>query len=247
MMIDRQKDTEDMRLGHSQRGENFLQPHDIEGCKTVSIPLEHGYQISCRQNGEKINTLQSHSMIGALTNLAITTRPYIIHSMAKVAQRNIDVHIKHMNMAKHVLRYLEGTINVKLLYCSDDEELQRYAVADCEGDETDRKSYVSFLFHCEKCSNWKDAVALSSNASGYTSISNAAKKAIYLQSLLNEFKCDINAPVLIQFDNQGAMNIATYTVMYNRSKHIVIKSHHIHDVIKKRLIIGKVKKHGQTS
>uniref|UniRef100_A0A1A9Z1X8 Uncharacterized protein n=1 Tax=Glossina pallidipes TaxID=7398 RepID=A0A1A9Z1X8_GLOPL len=37
-------------------------------------------------------------------------------------------------------------------------------------------------------------------------------------------------PILIKVDNQGAMNIATCTVMYSRSKRIVIKSHHIRDL-----------------
>ncbi|XP_017460774.1 PREDICTED: uncharacterized mitochondrial protein AtMg00810-like, partial [Rhagoletis zephyria] len=90
---------------------------DGDAGKAVSKPLEVGFQTSCdKDECAKVNTTEYQSLIGALVYLAISTRPDIIHSVSKLAQRNTDPHIEHKTAAKHILRYLKGTAEFKLHY-----------------------------------------------------------------------------------------------------------------------------------
>lgn len=44
----------------------------------------------------------------------MTTRPDILHSVTKLAQRNVDPNKEHEVGAKRILRYLKGTTELKL-------------------------------------------------------------------------------------------------------------------------------------
>ncbi|KAH8266446.1 hypothetical protein KR044_006732, partial [Drosophila immigrans] len=79
----------------------------MQNCKPNSIPLEAGYQVKCDNEGcTKVNQSRYQLLIGSLLYLAMTTRPDILDSTAKLAQRNADPHKEHEGAAKRILRYL---------------------------------------------------------------------------------------------------------------------------------------------
>jgi len=53
--------------------------------------------------------------------LAVVSRPDILHSVSKLSQRNTDPHHEDEAAAKHVLRYLCGTINLSIVYMKTGE------------------------------------------------------------------------------------------------------------------------------
>ena len=54
-------------------------------------------------------------------HLAISTRPDIIHSVCKLAQRYQNPHVDHKKPVKHILRYLRSTKRLRLQYTKSSE------------------------------------------------------------------------------------------------------------------------------
>lgn len=205
------------------------------------MPLDSNYQIKCDEKCEKVESTLYQSLIGALLYLALTTRPDILHSVSKLAQRNADPHTEHFKAAKNVLRYLKGTKDLKLKFCKGGNQLIGYADADWGGCTTNRKSYSGYIFYLGNCAiSWESkkqsTTALSSTEAEYISMSNAAKEAIYLRRLLQELGFLNKEGVKLNVDNQGALKLATNPVFHNRSKHIDIKYHHIREVVNNKEI-----------
>ncbi|XP_070144856.1 uncharacterized protein [Drosophila kikkawai] len=69
-----------------------------------------------------------------------------MHSVCKLAQRNCDPHQEHELAAKHILRYLSKTIDLKLRYQKTGQRLHAYVDADWANSILDRKSYTGYGF-----------------------------------------------------------------------------------------------------
>lgn len=123
--------------------------------------------------------------------LAITTRPDMMHSVAKLAQRNVIPHKEHEVAAKRILRYLKGTSNLKLHYHATGKPIHGYVDADWANDTSDRKSYSGYVFiNAAGPISWESKkqslVALSSTEAEYVALSIAAREAVFMKKFLKE-------------------------------------------------------------
>lgn len=239
MEIEREGDNGMIKLGQSQYIRDVLKHYGMESCKPLAVPLETGYQINNNDDGEKIDQTQYQSLIGTLMYLAISTRPDILHSVSKMAQRNADPRKNHMVQLKHILRYLKGTIDLKLIYQPEGNQLEGYVDSDWGGNSVDRKSYTGFIFYFGGSpitweSRKQKSVALSSTEAEYMAASEASKEAIYLKRLLAELNASNEDTVTLHIDNQGAQKLAENPVHHKRSKHIDIRFHHIRDLVQNK-------------
>ncbi|KAH8338210.1 hypothetical protein KR067_004339 [Drosophila pandora] len=187
--------------------------------------------------------------------LAVISRPDILHSISKLSQRNTDPHVEHESAAKHVLRYLSGTVDLSLHYCKSDGSVDGFTDADWANDKLDRKSYSGYTFFMAGgVFSWASAkqsvVALSSTEAEYIAMATAAREAAYLQKLLTELDVPLSVgrevgctyavgtaqkniyPMTINCDNTSAQHIATNPVQHKRTKHIDIKYHYIREKVK---------------
>ena len=55
-------------------------------------------------------------IVGNLIYAVTTTRPDLCFIVTKLSQVMSEPHGKHMKIAKHVLRYIKGTINQQLIF-----------------------------------------------------------------------------------------------------------------------------------
>ncbi|XP_043862235.1 secreted RxLR effector protein 161-like [Drosophila santomea] len=146
--VQREGELGEITLSQSQYIENLLQRHGIKECRAAATPLDAGFQITCDKEGCKIVNEQAYqAVIGELMWLALSSRPDILHSVSKLAQRNKDPHSENLTGVKHVLRYLASTKDLKLHYKISNEPLTGYVDADWGGDKTDRKSNTGYLFY----------------------------------------------------------------------------------------------------
>ncbi|XP_046868715.1 uncharacterized protein LOC124461204 [Drosophila willistoni] len=105
------------------------------------------HQVACdNEQCKRVDIGSYQTQIGELMWLALTTRPDILHSVAKLAQRSQDPHSEHEAGVKHILRYLASTMNKKLPYKRTGQPFSGYVDADWGGDKTDRKSYTGYIF-----------------------------------------------------------------------------------------------------
>ena len=145
----------------------------MEKCKVVATPLEINHQVNCTgHNCKEMPQCDYQSIIGALMYLSIATRNDILHSVAKLTQRNANPHEEYMKAVKRILRYLQGTVNMKLKYTAGETSIEGFVDADWGGDNLDQKSYTSFVFFIGNClvswqSKKQSCVALNSTEAEY--------------------------------------------------------------------------------
>jgi hypothetical protein len=118
------------------------------------------------------------------------TRPDIIFAINSLSQFMVDPQRVHWIVAKHVLRYLTGTVEYNLLYeRSGGVTLPGFTDVDWVGCAEDRKSTSSCCFSIGSgiiswFSRKQKSVALSYAKAAYMAASLAACEALRLRKLL---------------------------------------------------------------
>jgi hypothetical protein len=112
----------------------------------------------------------------------VNTRPDICYAVSVLSQFMSQPRQTHWIAAKHVLRYLRGTVGYGLRYASGvDMRLQGYADADWAGSAVDRKSTSGCCFTLGSamvswCSRKQTSVALSTAEAEYIALCVAVCK-----------------------------------------------------------------------
>lgn len=80
-----------------------------------------------------------------------------------------------------------------------------------------------------------------SRAQPLIALSAATQEALWLQSILSEFKINSNLPINIYCDNQSAIKLTYNPLFHKRTKHIDIKYHFIRNhIINNKINIIKI-------
>jgi hypothetical protein len=151
--------------------------------------------------------------------------------------------------AKHVMRYLKGTIEYGIKYDADYEfRLQGYSDSNWAGSVIDRKSNSRCCFSLGSgmiswFSRKQTNVALSTTKAEYMAACLECIEVAWLQKLLSGlFDIELDA-TSICCDNQSCIKLSVNPVFHDKSKNIGIKYHFIRDVVEK----GAVKLHYVTT
>lgn len=86
--------------------------------------------------------------------IAIGTRPFITHSVYMLSEFNNCYERAHCIAYKRVLRYVKGTIDLKLVYKKDELQLKRYVDADASSTGSPSPS-AGFSHVSTLCGNFK--------------------------------------------------------------------------------------------
>jgi len=157
------------------------------------------------------------SIIRSLMYAMTQTRPNLAFPVSLLSRFAINLSTAHIGAAKRVLKYLKYTQHLGITYNGHTEHgaFRGYSDADWAGDIETRSStsaYVFFLFSAPI--TWKSSrqhtIALSSTESEYYGLTNAAKEAIWLQTLLTELQYHgkEHVPTHIYGDNQSSLALA---------------------------------------
>jgi hypothetical protein len=131
----------------------------------------------------EINPHLYRQLIGSLMYL-VNTRPDICYAVNILSQFMTQPRQTHWIAAKHVLRYLRGTVGYGLRYASSvDLRLQGYVDGDWAGSAVDRKSTSGCCFTLGSamvswCSRKQSSVALSTAKAEYIALSVAVREAM---------------------------------------------------------------------
>ncbi|UYV68112.1 hypothetical protein LAZ67_5003088 [Cordylochernes scorpioides] len=215
-------DEETVVLSQSTYVKSILQKFNMIECRPVSTPLDISFPISkgdCptdEEEKERMKAIPYRELIGSLLYLANCTRPDLMFSVTRLAQFASNPGRRHWQAAKHVLRYLHGSLNLSLVYRrTDSNDVCAYSDADWASDIDDRRS------------------------NKYLALSQTTKEAVWIATILKELKFLTNFafPLVIHCDNRSAIDFSKNNVENNRSKHIDIRYHHVRE----RIISGEIK------
>ena len=170
------------------------------------------------------------------------SRPDLCESVCLLSRFQDKANNSLYKALKRVLRYIQGTLNLKLVFKPDDKDvLVGYVDSAWGGDSVDRKSTTGFVFKFFNCTiAWSSkkqlTVALSSTESEYIALSLAITEACWLRKIMCDFNFCIDKPITIFEDNKSAICLANNPENNKRLKHIDVKFYFIKEKIEEGIV-----------
>ena len=177
-------------------------------------------------------------LIGSLMYL-VNTRPDLCFAVNTLSQFMVEPQRVHWIAAKHVLRYIVGTIDYGLYYVrGDGVRLVGYSNSDWAGCASDRKSTSGCYFGLgSMIFSWfnrkQKLLALSMTEAEYMAASQASCEVTWLRKLVLGLFGQELRPMIIYCDNQSCIKLSENPVFHDRSKQIEIRYHFIRDWVQR--------------
>jgi hypothetical protein len=225
-------------LGQGKYAIEILCRFRMMDCRPMSTPLVTNWRKIDATDPKTLDPTIYRQLIGSLIYL-VNTRPDISFAVNSPSQFMVDPRRVHRIDAKHVLRYLRGTMEYGLLYeCSGGVRLVGFTDVDWEACAKDRKSTSGCCFSIgldiiSWFSEKQRSMVLSSAEAKYMVASLAACEALRSRKLLlGLFGQELEATV-IHCDNQSCIKLFEILVFHDRRKHIDTRYHFIRDCVQR--------------
>jgi hypothetical protein len=216
----------------------FLADFNMQDCNPVTTPFAAGHDFIPGAPISDADTTRFRSMVGKLLFAANTCRPDLAFAASTLSRYIKDPRDNHVAAAKHVLRYIKGTLDHGLVYMKSDVfKIVGFSDSDWAGDKYDRKSITGYVFMLAGAAiTWKSkkqpTVALSSTEAEYMALGDTVKELLWLTQLLEQIGLHFPEPSVIYEDNEGCKLLSSHPVHHQRTKHIDIRHHFIRDHLK---------------
>jgi hypothetical protein len=214
-------------LNQGKYAVEILKRFDMLDCKSMNTPMEAKLKLLVDTLSELIDATLYRQIIGSLMYL-MNTRPDICFFVNTLSQFLVEPRHVHLVAAKHVMRYLKGTIDFGLSYDGDhDFTLSGYTNADWEGSVSDRKNTSGCCFDLGSTMiSWQSIkqsnISLNTTEAEYIVACSASCEAIWLRKLLTGlFDLEMEATTIL-CDNQSCIKMTKNLVFHDRSKNIKI-------------------------
>jgi hypothetical protein len=241
--------------------EKLLKESGMYGCSSMKTPAltrkAEQYEECEKNTPESISESQNDSRggttvqqdtpkvmnyraaVGSLLYAALSTRPDITYAVAELSKHVSAPTEEHWQQCRRVLRYLQGTTSVGLMYGQQgDASLITYSDADWAGDRTSDAKSTSGAVHLiggapvSWSSKKQSTVALSSTEAEYIAASTAVQETLWLRQLLHDITGRAPAATPLYCDNQSSMVLMADNRQHQRTKHINVKYHFIREHVR---------------
>lgn len=223
-----------------------LKRFNMANCSSVTTPLDPNQKLSAKRESSsspEAEFFPYQETVGSLLYLGHVSRPDICFPACNLNTYSNDFSSMHVKAVKRVLRYLQGSKNLKLEFTKEgNPQVIGYCDADWGSDERDRKSIGGYVFVLQGAAiSWSSkkqrTTALSSCEAEYMSLAAAVQEAMWLRKMINGIDPSyIKGPTMIYMDNQAAIRVAETQDFKDRLRHIDIKYYFIGDAIEQKLV-----------
>jgi hypothetical protein len=223
-------------LGQGKYAIKILQKFGMMDCKFMDTPMNADIRKVKVPDSNPVDPSLYRQLIGSLMYL-VNTQPDICFAVNTLSQFQVEPKQEHWIVAKHVLRYIRGTINYGLRYtASSDIKLHGFTDSDWAGSAEDRKSTSGMCFILGSAmiswgSRKHKSVALSTTEAEYMVACEACTEAVWLRKFISDLFDQIPESTIIYCDNQSCIRLSEHPVFHERSKHIEIKYYFIRDKV----------------
>ncbi|KAL0313547.1 UNVERIFIED_CONTAM: Retrovirus-related Pol polyprotein from transposon TNT 1-94 [Sesamum radiatum] len=166
--------------------------------------------------------------VGRIQYVVQCTRPDVAYAFSVTSRYQAYTRKAHCGAVKSILKYLKRTKDMFVVYGSGELILQGYSDASFQSDDDDVKSQSGFVFKLnDGVVAWKsakkDTTADSTTEAEYIAASETAKEAVWMKNYIQELGVvpSIAEPVVIFYDNNGAISQAKESRSHHHSKHIL--------------------------
>jgi hypothetical protein len=193
----------------------------------MNTPREAKLKLLVDISSELIDATLYRQIIRSLMYLR-NTRPNICFVVNTLSQFLVEPRHVHLVAAKHVMRYLKGTLDCGLIYDGDqDFTLSGYTDSDCAGSVSERKSTSGCCLSLGSAMiSWQSRkqsnITLSTAEAEYISACSANYKAIWLRKLFTGlFDLEMEETTIL-CDNQSSIKMIENHAFHDKLKHIEI-------------------------
>ena len=179
--------------------------------------------------------------MGSFMYAMVATRDDITFAVSVVSQFMSKPSSMHWAAVKRILRYLKGTLDVKLCLGGMALTLKGYCDADWGGDVNSRRSTMGYVFFLgEGTISWSSkrqpTIALSTTEAEYMAASQSAKEGIWLRQLMADVGCVQERATMIMCDNQSCIALTKNPKHHSCTKHIDVQHHFIREKVEEEVI-----------
>jgi hypothetical protein len=226
-------------LGLTQRGyaQDILACFGLSDCCPVSTPLNPGTRLdaslapSTPAEVAFMHTVDYVGAVGALMYLAIVTRPDIAYAVGVLCRFMANPGPEHWKAAKHLLRYVAGTIDFCLLYKLDPNVpnmFRTFSDADLAGNVDTGRSTTGYVVKMGTgavswSSKLQSIVALSTTEAEFVAAVSAGQESIWMSQFLAELGYNTSGAAPLLMDNQSAIQVARNPEHHRRMKHLDLR------------------------
>lgn len=246
--INIKQESDFLEIDQNHYVKQILERFGMKDCKPAVTPSDLNQKLSINMWNEEnslVGKISYQEIIGSLLYLSGATRPDNAFAVNDLSRFNNNHSEPHWKALKRILRYLQGTIDLKIRYeRSANNKITAYSDADWGADIDMRRSCTGYVINMTGgaiswCCQRHPIVALSSTEAEYIALSTTVREILWIRQLSKE--CDENAQnVVTTFcDNQSAINIGEVEAYRQRSKHIDIRFHHIREQVETGVITLK--------
>jgi hypothetical protein len=228
-------------LNQGKYAVEILKRFDMLEFKAMNTPIETKLKLLVDTSSELVDATLYKQIIGSLMYLT-NTGPDICFAVNTLSQYLVEPRRVHLVDAKHVMRYLKGTLEYGLCYTGDhDFRLYGYTDLDWVGSVFDRKSTSRCCFSLGSAmTSWQSrkqsSIALSTTEAECIAACSTSCEAIWLRKLLTGlFDLEIEATAIL-CDNWSCIKMMKNPVFHDNSKHIEIWYHYIRNMVQRGAI-----------
>jgi hypothetical protein len=215
---------------------------------TPSIPGSKLEKASADFIDETTKLFPYRETLGKLLWISRCTRPDIFYAVNQLCSYPSNFDSTHVAAMKHVLRYLKGTIQLKLKFSGGNREIKVNAYADADfAGEPERSAtenpfsslsgsiiYLANIGPVYWGSKLQSTLARSTGEAEYRSCGSAAQRLMSVRNFLDEIGFPQTSPSLIYEDNMAAINMAQLEYCSVNTKHIKIDHHFLKQLVKEK-------------
>lgn len=187
--------------------------------------------------------------LGSFMYAMVCKKPDISHLVGIVSMYMHNPGKGHWQAVKWILRCIQKTMDVGLLFEQDDtlgQSVNGYVDSDYTGDLDKRRSITGYVFNFAGGPiNWKSTlqstVVLSTTEAEYMAITKAVKEAIWLQGLLENLGL-VQEHINVYCDSQSAIHLTKNQVYHACTKHIDVRFHFVREIVDDgKILLQKIK------
>jgi hypothetical protein len=247
MLLERNRPDRTISISQEAFIKSILARFNLIDASTVTTPFAPGSHLSatdCPTNNDEIREMGMRpyrELVGALSWLALGTRPDIAFATSSLARFGHNPGRVHWEAAKRVLRYLKGTKTWRLRLGGKTPQIAAFTDADWGSHRDDRRSIGAYIVKMGiRAVSWKSkkqsCVTLSSTEAEYMALCQASKEAVWMADFLESLGVPLRGPMVVNADNQGSIALAKNPVFHDCSKHVDIQYHFTRDLVKQEKI-----------
>jgi hypothetical protein len=224
----------------------LLERQGMADCRPAHTPLAPNTELmlsttsSPDLSSPRLSPAKVHEyrlLTGSLAYLATTSRPDLALAVHQLSRSLSAPTEQHQAAAQHVLRYLRGHPHRDMVYrenSSAGHQLQAFVDATWASERSSSRSVSGFLFQLAGgpvswAAKLQTLIAHSSTEAEYVAASAAARECSWLRNVLMEIGLAQTRPTRLREDNAGVLALAQSPMTGQRSRHLVLREHHVRE------------------